>query len=100
MYVVPPKTVRISPARTSVFATTPQLSAATSIPRTFETRSSSRRGMLLLQVHSLVHMRPMRFFHSQALICSSPVTFGTVDRRLLEVLVDDGPRSRLSAVSD
>jgi hypothetical protein len=47
-----------------------------------------------------VYMRPMCFFHSQALICSSPVKFLTVVRRLLEVLVDDEPHSRLSAVSD
>jgi hypothetical protein len=42
----------------------------------------------------------MRFFHSQALICFSPVKLLTTVRRLLEVLVDDEPHSRLFAVSD
>ena len=56
--------------------------------------------MLFLQVHSLVHMRSMRLFHSQAWICSSPVKFLIVALRLLEVLVDDEPHSRLLAVFD
>ena len=84
----------------SAFATTPQLSAAASIPRTLDTLSSSLRGMLLVHVHSLGHIRPMRLFHSHASICSSPAKFLIVVLRLLDVLVDDEPHSKRLAVVD
>lgn len=90
-YVVLPKTVRMSPFRTSRLATTPQLFSVMSIPRTCETRSSSLRGMLLLQVQSFVHARSILLFHSHALTDSLFANRWGGIRHLWEVLV--GARS-------
>ena len=87
------------------FATTPQLSSATSIPSTLHTLSSSRAWYLVVPLRYAVPAGALSgayethallpFADDDLLSTSESFDYGSV-RRLLEVLVDDEPHSRLS----